>query len=261
MKKELFTSGFKKTYPFTFEIFDKLDSTNSWLHQSAKKGAAEWSIVVAEEQTAGRGRYHRQWESRPGLGLWFSVLLKPAIDPIKVNLINFLCAFSLATYLEIEIEKRTRNRQAIHLKWPNDIIIINKKVCGILLQVDCIADKVDYIVLGVGLNCNHNISDFSEEIRNKATSLKIETGVEWEREKLLRGFLINFYQNYSKYVPENLQEILQLYSQKVLNLSRRITVSQNTDILEGVFEGLTDEGYLILNQNGNRKLISTGELF
>jgi len=260
MKEDLITARLDKKHPFTFEVFEKLDSTNSWLHRSAKKGAVEWTVAVAEEQTAGRGRYQRRWESKPGLGLWFSVLLKPSIVPVRVNLINFLCAFSLATYLEKEIEKRTSEKRSIHLKWPNDVIINSKKVCGILLQADCLADKVDFIVLGVGLNCNHNLTDFGEEIQKKATSLRIETGVEWEREQLLTGFLINFYQNYVKYLPENLRQILRLYSQKILNLGRKITVSQNANVFEGVFEGLTDEGYLILNQKGNRKIISTGEV-
>jgi BirA family biotin operon repressor/biotin-[acetyl-CoA-carboxylase] ligase len=122
-------------------------------------------------------------------------------------------------------------------------------------------EKLNFIVIGIGLNVNQESNDFSPEIRNNATSLFLETGREWDRESLLAGYLDYFYEHYCRYFPHDFREIVDQYQQKVIFKGEWITVGAGDTKVSGFFKGMTPEGYLILDQKGQEKIITTGDVF
>ncbi len=246
---------------FKIEIFDNITSTNDYVNDQGKNGAPEWSVVIAEHQTAGKGRYKRHWESPPGSGLWFSILLRPKISAQYLNLINLFTAYTLAQFLEKAILETCQQYVDISLKWPNDLLIDNRKISGILLEASFSADMLQYVVVGIGINVNQMQGDFPPELQAKAGSLKIATNHHWQRSSLLTGYLDFFYENYHYYFPHSFQSIVELYQRKIAMLGEVITVNNENEKIQGVFSGLTPEGHLILGQNGHEKIITTGDVF
>lgn len=247
--------------PFRLHLFETLPSTNTFLFNLGKQGAPEWSVAVAERQTAGKGRYRRRWESPAGKSLLFSLLLRPPLETRFLNLINLFTALTLAQYLETRAREHSAAALEISLKWPNDLFIRGKKLCGILLEASFAAERLDYLVIGIGLNVNQEPGDFSEEIRPAATSLKLASGRELEREFLLAGFLEKFYEDYRRFFPGNFAPLVQLYKEKVLYLGKPISVDAGGRKIEGIFRDLTPEGYLVLERNGRETLVSAGDIF
>ncbi|NMB96725.1 MAG: biotin--[acetyl-CoA-carboxylase] ligase [Clostridiaceae bacterium] len=144
-----------------------IDSTNLYAKKIANEGCKDGALVVAETQTSGKGRMGRTWESKNKKGIWMSIVLKPEILPSHIQIITLAASVAVVH----GIKKATGISTGI--KWPNDIISDGKKVCGILTEMSSEPDRVNYIVLGIGINVNHDNDDFSDEIRHKATSLKI----------------------------------------------------------------------------------------
>lgn len=260
MNKSLIRSGLKFPDRFHLHIFEEIESTNSYLVEQGKNDSPEWTVAVSEAQTRGRGRLDRNWESPAGVGLWFSILLRPPLKPDDCHMVNLLSAISLENYLERQIRSKVGEEVNIRLKWPNDLFIGGRKLSGILLQSNLSAERVNFLVLGIGLNVNQTEIDFPEELRKKAISLRMATSYEWNREELLSGFLEIFYENYYRISPLNKKEIIELYTKKVLYIGEDIIISKNGETLRGVFKGLTPQGYLVL-QNGNKeRIITTGEI-
>lgn len=260
MDESLIRSNLKLSENFHLYVLNEIDSTNSFLGQLGNKDALEWTVVVAEKQTAGKGRLSRKWQSPAGVGLWFSILLRPNIRPDDCHLLNLLIAVLLADYLERKIKSITGKKIDINLKWPNDLYIKNKKLAGILLQTSITATKVNFLVLGIGLNVNQGLVDFPNELKKKAVSLRMETDKIWDREELLSEFLEFFHENYNFYFPEKQKEILDLYQNKVLFKNEIITVDFNGNKVEGIFKGLSSQGYLILQNGKEERIITTGEM-
>lgn len=260
MKEPLIYSNLNSSERFHLHVFDEVDSTNAYLVEKGKEGAPEWSVAVAEKQIVGRGRLDRGWDSPEGVGLWFSILLRPAIKADHCHLVNLFAALSLSDFLEQKIKSTIGRKIEVKVKWPNDLLMNYKKLCGILLQTNILAEKVNFLVLGIGLNVNQTESDFADEIKESAVSLKMATQIDWNREELLARFLDYFYENYYHFFPEGRQELLDLYKEKVLYKNQVVTVSLNGRSVSGVFKGLTPQGYLILNHEGEERIISTGEI-
>ncbi len=247
--------------PIQVEYFPELPSTNSYLNRRCQQGAAPWSVVVAERQTAGRGRYQRAWESPPGVGLWFSILLRPALAADHLNLVNMLAAVTLSHLLETECRRQSGTDTRIVVKWPNDLMIGARKLCGILLESQFSKNKLEALIVGIGLNVNHDPGDFPPELRERAVSLKMLCGQPLDRQNLLIAILDAFYQNYQHYIPERLPDIRQMYLKKVASLGEEIVINLGHSQLTGKFEDITGEGCLVLNVAGERRIISTGEIF
>lgn len=260
MDESLIRSNFKSPNKFHLHVFNEIDSTNSFLVNLGNRNEPEWTIAVAEKQNAGKGRLNRKWESPEGVGLWFSVLLRPDIHPDQSHLVNLLCAISLSDFLEHKIKSATGKDIDINLKWPNDLLIDGKKLSGILLQTSIMAEKVGFLVLGIGLNVNQNINDFPDDLKDRAISLKIITNVEWNRDLLLAEFMEYLYENYNYYFPENQDEILNIYQAKVLYKNEIITLNYDGSHVKGIFKGLSSTGYLILQIGEEEKIITTGEI-
>ncbi len=261
MNKAHIEERLSKPELFHFHVYSEVDSTNETLANLARCDAPEWTIVLAETQLRGKGRYHRHWHSPANRGVWMSLLLRPEFDVKYLNLINLLAAWTLAHYLETETRLTRSHKIQIDLKWPNDLLIAGKKLSGILLESSFNGNRIQHVVLGIGVNINQTVEDFPVELRETATSLRILTGVEWQRESLVAGFLELFYENYQRFLPNRYSEIIDLYEQKVLSMGREIMVKTQHESISGIFSELTPEGYLVLNCNGENKIISTGEIF
>ena len=165
--------------------FDKLDSTNSHLLKLGDEGFPEGTVVIADEQTMGRGRFGRRWETEPLSSLLFSLLLRPKfLQPDEIFILTFAASVAVAEAIEDSVDIKPE------LKWPNDVLVEGKKVCGILLESSFGSRGLSHVVLGIGLNVNQ--AKFSPEIACKATSLFLSTGKKHDREEVFLSILKKF---------------------------------------------------------------------
>lgn len=231
--------------------FDTIDSTNDY----AKKIALEeldGTIIISEEQTKGRGRVGRQWHSKSGEGIWMSIILKPDIIPKKAPFITLIGGASIV---------RALNKLGVEtfIKWPNDIIINNKKVAGILTELSAEVDKINYIVLGIGINTK--TMKFSQEISEIATSLYRE-GYKVSRVDIVRTILEEFENLYLQYVNENVRKetlfICRKYS-AVIGKDIYLIKEDEKELVRCL--DINDDGNLIVrNENNIIKEIISGEI-
>ena len=165
--------------------YDTINSTNLMAKAKASLGEEEGTVIVSEEQTSGKGRMGRSWSSTKYKDIILSIILRPEIDPIHASKVTLIGAAAVLKALqEIGIPPQ--------IKWPNDLILNNKKVCGILTEMSSELNKIHYLIIGIGINVNSDISDFKSELINSATSLKIETNKSVHRKSLMAGVLNNF---------------------------------------------------------------------
>ncbi|NLB43232.1 MAG: biotin--[acetyl-CoA-carboxylase] ligase [Clostridiales bacterium] len=240
----------------TLEIHDIIDSTNTRAKEMAQGGAIHGTLVVAEEQKSGRGRLGRSWESPGGLGLWMSLILRPSFPPRYAPRMTVLAglavvqAISWVTGLEASI------------KWPNDIIINSKKVCGILTEMQADPDLIDYVVVGIGMNVNTTKGGFPHELRDSATSLKIEKGEHIDRCKLLAELLSVLEGLDNRYLSTgDFSEMLNVYKEKCITLGRPVRVTGPSETFEGTAVDLTDDFELVVETKGSeRRKVFSGDV-
>jgi BirA family transcriptional regulator, biotin operon repressor / biotin---[acetyl-CoA-carboxylase] ligase len=220
--------------------FYKIGSTNTAAMTAAAEGAAEGSVFVAEEQTAGRGRGANSWESERSAGIYCSVVLRPALPPSQVLVLALAAGLAVrAAILEID------SRVAIDLKWPNDVLIAGKKVCGILTEMNAEATRVRYIVAGIGINVNQ--PRFSKELEDEATSLRLVTGREWSRVGVTVALLKSLDREYRLLIERQdaRQSILRRFAESSSWVrGRQVFVEENGSRISGITEGLDERGFL-----------------
>ncbi len=230
----------------------KIGSTNSEAMRSAAEGAPEGSVFLAEEQLAGRGRGAHSWHSARSLGIYCSVILRPAMPPSDALI------FSLAAGLAVRSAVAEIAPQlAVDLKWPNDALLSGKKFCGILIEMNAEATRVRYLVVGAGINVNQQ--KFPAEMREIATSLKIETGTEWSRVELTAALLKSLDREYRALVedPGARASIMRRFEESSSSVrGKKVSVEENGG-LTGVTEGLDERGFLqVRTSNGLQTVIS-----
>ena len=221
----------------------KISSTNSEAMQSAAEGAPEGSVFLAEEQLAGRGRGAHAWHSARSTGIYCSVILRPVMPPSDALI------FSLAAGLAIRgAVTEIAPQLLVDLKWPNDLLLGGKKFCGILTEMNAEATRVRYLVVGIGINVNQ--VKFPAELREIATSLRIETGTEWSRVELCAALLKSLDREYRSLVEdaEARDAILRRFEESSMSVrGRKVSIEVNNDEnggLAGVTEGLDERGFL-----------------
>ena len=231
--------------------FETLDSTSNCARAIAACGAAEGSVVIAEEQTEGRGRRGRQWHSDPGRNLMFSLILRPDVPPEKMNLIPLYAAVALAEAIQKETDLK------VDCKWPNDLLIRGKKIGGILLEGALTRNTIEYLIMGIGLNVNQE--EFPPELSPIATSLKIEAGKELDRVGLFHTLLRTLEERYhslSALVPESL---VSAWLSRSPMLNKPVSVLQDGRQMTGIMTGLSKEGGMILSVDGTDHILHAGE--
>ncbi|GGB52190.1 bifunctional ligase/repressor BirA [Fictibacillus barbaricus] len=221
-------------------------STQEIAYSLARDGAPEGSIVLADEQTGGRGRLGRAWQSPAGTGIWMSLILRPEIPLQKAPQLTLLIAVAASK----AIEKVTGLEAAI--KWPNDLLINGKKTAGILTELQAEADSIHSVIVGIGMNVNQESKHFSEEIAQIATSLAIEGGKTYKRAEVIGYLLQEIESLYHQYLQNGFGVIKLLWEARAFSLGKRITARSVTGSITGYAKGITDEGVLLLEDDTGR---------
>lgn len=236
---------------------DETGSTNIDAKRYAEEGEPHGTTVVAEKQTAGRGRRGKYWESPPGSAIYMTIMLKPDFAPDKASMLTLVMALSVAE----AITEATGLSAGI--KWPNDVVVNKKKVCGILTELNVETDYIQYVVIGVGINVNNGSpEEFPEEIRKTATSLKIESGVQLSRASLIERVLEHFEKNYDTFVTTlDLRLLTEAYSRYLLNLNAEVCVLDPKGSYTGIARGINTTGELLVEkENGEMEAVYAGEV-
>lgn len=229
------------------QVFEEVGSTNDEAARLAEAGAPEGTAVLAERQFRGRGRLGRGWESPAGLGIWTSILLRPPLPPEEAPLFSLLGGVAAAEAIA-EVTGRSAG-----LKWPNDVIVTDKKVGGILAELRTEGVKVSHLILGIGLNVNHARDDFPEGLRNTATSLRIAVEADVSRLALLRALYSTLDRWYDRLLREGQAPLLARYRALCLTLGREVQVQGDGETFGGEAVDLGQRGELVVR-------LPTGEL-
>lgn len=237
------------------EAFETLDSTNTYLKKRAAEGAPEGTVVIANAQTAGRGRLGRSFASAPGLGIYMSMLLRPDAGPG--------CVQSLTAGTAVAVCRAVESVCGVspEIKWINDLYLKGKKICGILCESAVKGEKPEYAVLGIGLNVITRPQDFPEELRGTAGSIYSQTGVVYERGRLISAMISELGSMYETWKADP-ASLLEPYKRRCFMLGRRVEVSPVTG---GVFtaeaEDISDDFGLVLRlPDGGLRTAHSGEV-
>jgi BirA family biotin operon repressor/biotin-[acetyl-CoA-carboxylase] ligase len=219
-------------------FFEALESTNSQVLELARTGAPEGALVLAEQQSKGRGRMGRRWESPAGTSLLFSLLLRPPLRPFQAAQVTPCLALAVARAI------RSLTDLPAEIKWPNDVLIHGKKVCGILLEMQGQADVLDFVVVGVGVNVLQEPEDFPPELRGLATSLFLESGRPLSRPTLLAEVLREAEDFYRRLLEEGFESLIQDWQKLSCMTGRQVRAKLAGHTLEGMAIGLDPDGAL-----------------
>jgi len=230
-------------------------STQGDVLKLAEQGQAEGAVIIAEEQTGGRGRFGRKWFSPPGKGIWMSVLLRPDVP------LQHTPQLTLLTGVAVCRAVRACTGADAGIKWPNDLLIDGRKVCGILLESTVEDHEVRYCIAGIGVDVNFDPEDYPEDLTTIATSLKMETGQPVDRTKLTAAILTELEQLYFLYQKEGFGVISALWEALSVSMNREITVTNPHGVIEGKAIGLDPSGALLVEKHdGEHTLIISGEI-
>jgi len=234
-----------------------IDSTNRYAKDLVKEGKGSHGlIVVTETQTAGIGRLGKSWYSAPGKGLYCSIIIKPKVEREKYAYLTLLAGLSLAEQFVEEFAVKSM------LKWPNDLILNDKKCAGILSEAVLGKDGDDYVIIGIGVNVNINIAEIPEELKAKITSLYLETGKIQNIDNLLRRVHDNFLNKLKNFENNGFKPFIERWREKdYLEGKRASWCSVRKEIVEGYGEGLAESGeYFIRDDNGKLHQVLSGDI-
>lgn len=240
-------------------FFESTGSTNPDAKGFAEEGAPHGTTVVADRQTAGRGRRGRSWESPAGKSIYFTIVIRPSFAPDKASMITLVMALSVAEAIHEVTGLNTG------IKWPNDIVVNGKKVVGILTEMSMTPEmnEIQFLVAGVGVNVNQEGAEaFPEELRKTATSLKMESGQSIDRAKLLARILERFEEDYDVFGQAlTLSALKERYESRLVGRNAVVRVLDPAGEYTGISRGVTDTGELIVErENGERTLVYAGEV-
>ena len=228
-------------------------STNTLAMELAQQNTPEGTVVIAERQTAGRGRLGRSWISPKG-NLFVSVILRPAIPTHKAPLITLMGAVAVVSAL------RSAAGVGAGIKWPNDILIGGRKVCGLLTELSAEPDRVRHIVLGIGLNTNLRVKDLPEDVRVAATSLSEETGADVDRTALVAELLEQLDRWYNRFLTDE-PAVLAAWRDESVTLGRRVRVQGAAERIDGMARDIDMEGRLVVQlDDGTLRQVAAGDV-
>ena len=234
--------------------FDTIDSTNTKAQELAEKGYPSGTLVRADEQESGKGRRGRSWVSPSGTGIFMTLMIKPDINPNNASMLTLVAALAVAKAIT-----SVTGEEAL-IKWPNDIVVNGKKVCGILTEMNAQFDYINHIVVGIGINV-HNES-FPEEISQMASSLMIEAGGKrFHRAQIIAETMSYFEQYYDTFLKtQDLSALVREYDELLVNRNKSVRVLDPKEPFDGKAMGITPKGELIVDTWESRKLVSSGEV-
>ena len=253
-KRELEQGLKTKTMGQSIYFYEETDPTNNRAREWALVGAAEGTLVVAEKQTAGRGRRGKVWESPLGTGIWMSLVLRPQIMPAEASVLTLLCGLATAEAIEAE------TGLSAGIKWPNDILINGKKAVGILTEMDCEMSEVHFVIPGIGINVN--TASFPPEIADIATSLYLECGKTVSRRRLVHKVLERLEEHYETFLRTgSFTAMLEDYRKHCITLGKEVHVLGREPFFAEALD-ITPEGELLVRRadNGKEEVVFSGEV-
>jgi BirA family biotin operon repressor/biotin-[acetyl-CoA-carboxylase] ligase len=235
--------------------YESVGSTNSKAKELAEGGQEHGTVIISEEQTLGRGRLGRNWVSPKYKGIWMSIILRPNIITKNISLITLIGAAAVQKAI-MKMEIKTG------IKWPNDIVLGSKKVCGILTEMSGEIDHINYLVMGIGINVNLEEKDIHKDLKSVATSLLIESGKHIDRKLLLANVLNIFEELYSDFVLNgNIKETIQVCRENSILIGSEIKLINRGEVTIAKAINISDSGELVIENNkGNIENIVSGEV-
>ena len=233
-------------------FFEEVSSTNDVAKELASEGAPEWTTVVAEKQFNGRGRFGRKWVSPKG-GLWFSLVLRPKININEAFKLTSLTAVSIVNTLEKDYQIKAK------IKWPNDIFVNGKKVCGVLTETASTDQVLDYVIIGIGINANNALRSLPDELQNNTTSLMVEKGEEIDTKLFLTKLLLHMEGYYRD--PVKLDKVIGEWKRLDSVLGKKVIVSEGNESFTGEAVDVDDLGALIVKlSDGSVKRVTSASI-
>ncbi|WP_418791366.1 biotin--[acetyl-CoA-carboxylase] ligase [Phosphitispora sp. TUW77] len=234
---------------------ETVGSTNDLAKKLARKGAENGTVVIAEEQTGGKGRMGRTWYSPEGEGLWFSIILRPPISPIEAPKITLVAA--------VAVTRAIRELTDIEagIKWPNDILVSGRKLAGILTEMSAEIDRVNYLVVGIGVNVNLDCTKLNDGLAETATSIKQLSSGSVSRIRLLSGILDHFDVLYEEFIKGHFSQILSKWKEMSVTINRWVKITSLEGADEGIAFDIDAEGALLLmKKDGSMKRVLSGDV-
>lgn len=235
LAEELHTKHLGKSIIFSSAV----GSTNDLAKELAILGAQDGTVVIAETQTHGRGRLNRKWVSPRG-GLWLSLVLRPKLKPAEASRLVFVCGLAVAETLHQLYDLR------VETKWPNDVLANGKKVCGILAEMNTKGEKLNYVILGIGINANFKVEILPEQLLENATSLKTELRTRISLEQLLKTLLEKLENAYALLMNQGFDPILKEWKKYASFLGSQVEVTTTTEKWKGTAFDVDNDGSLML---------------
>ena len=233
--------------------FETIDSTNKKAKELAVEGANHGTLVTADAQQAGIGRRGRSWSSEKGTGIYMSMLLRPRIATDKASMLTLVAALAVESAIAELLQCQPM------IKWPNDIVLNKKKICGILTELALNGTEIDYVVIGIGINANNK--EFPEEIVQTASSLFLELNEEIDIELLITEVWNRFAVYYEQFLEtEDLTILREEYEKALVNKEEKVKVLDPLGEYIGVAKGITNTGELIVDTDGEIRYVSSGEV-
>lgn len=244
-----------------FVCFDEIDSTNTELKRmaAANPNLKSGVLAVTDNQVAGRGRRGRAWTAPAGVNVAMSFLLKPGFAPDRASMLTIIAALAVVRGVE-EIAIRAREDVRCSIKWPNDVLLNNKKLCGILTEMSSELDFIHYVIVGIGINVN--IEEFPDDIKETATSISLECGQKISRASLVDAVLRAFEELYDIFVGTcDLSGLMEEYNSRLASMNVPVRVLDPKGEFTGISRGINSEGELIVDRDdGTTELVYAGEV-
>lgn len=233
---------------------EEIDSTNTEARRQAMQGIGEGLVITAEKQTAGKGRRGRSWESPEGENLYFSMLLRPEVPIDKTPMLTLIMALSVAKAINKFCELDPL------IKWPNDLVLSGKKICGILTEMHMSESQIEDVIVGTGINVNQEL--FSSELEDKATSLLLEGNRKLDKKQLLEVVLAEFATLYETFLEvQDLSFIQEEYNGRLVNRNKEVLVLEPGNEYQAVARGINSKGeLLVVKEDGSEEAVYAGEV-
>ncbi len=230
--------------------YETVESTNDIAKQIGSE-ASDGTVVIAEVQDNGRGRRGCDWCSPMG-GIWLSVILKPTIPPAHASRLTLMAGVAVA-------ETLCKSGVKASLKWPNDVLVNDRKICGILTEMEAEAESINYVAIGIGINANMGVESFPDELKDTSTTIKSELGKEIDRVAFVQSLLYELEQQYIRFNTDSFNEILNSWIGLSNTIGRKVRITTPTKMYEGKAIGISEDGGLILEmEDGSRETLISG---
>lgn len=245
-----------KCYGQHVHYYESVESTQLIAHELVRSGAPDGTVVIAEHQAAGRGRMMREWESSKGKGIWMTIIIRPDVAPHQAPQFTLVTAVAVVHAMKALFKNFTPE-----IKWPNDILVNGKKTTGILTEMIAEADRIQALLIGIGINVNQSLEDFPQELQAIATSISIEEGEQVDRVHLVAKVLEYLEQYGDHYVKNGFPLIKSLWEESSATIGKQVKATTLREVIEGEAISITENGVLEIRQtNGEIKGVYSADI-